>query len=290
MSDGTTDDLKGRAKEAAGDLTTKISSVKDRPTERRQGKDAIDDVKDKAEGVVDSIRTSCTRTDTTRKRRAAGRASCPARSRSGRAQPAQGSRAPSGVNPNRAGSARVATPGGTWRRTSPASSSSGARGTHRGLAAIEHGHEQCRLRSSCDIPTEHAEDCNRAAVERPMWSTVGVHGALRGDRRLGLALVCLRWRRRAVPREGSPSVHIVATHRSSHASHASGRLTGIERQRARMASFQPSRSCGFTSRAPCSSSAAPANSLSTSTPLPSTRHATTPWRRGSCHRGAASRA
>ena len=41
-----------------------------------------------------------------------------------------------------------------------------------------------------------------------------------------------------------------------------------------MASFRPSRSCGFTRIAPRSSSAAPANSLSTSVPFPSTRQAT----------------
>ena len=57
MSDGTTDDLKGRAKEAAGDLTDDKDLKREGQADRASGKvkDAIDDVKDKAEGVVDSI-------------------------------------------------------------------------------------------------------------------------------------------------------------------------------------------------------------------------------------------
>jgi hypothetical protein len=41
-----------------------------------------------------------------------------------------------------------------------------------------------------------------------------------------------------------------------------------------MASFRPSMSCGLTSNAPVSSSAAPVNSLSTSAPVSSLRQAT----------------
>jgi uncharacterized protein YjbJ (UPF0337 family) len=58
MSDGTTDDLKGRVKEAAGDLTDDKDLKNEGKTDRASGKvkDAIDDVKDKADDVVDSIK------------------------------------------------------------------------------------------------------------------------------------------------------------------------------------------------------------------------------------------
>jgi uncharacterized protein YjbJ (UPF0337 family) len=56
--DGTTDDIKGRAKEAAGDLTDNSDLKNEGKADRASGKvkDALDDVKDKAEGAVDSIR------------------------------------------------------------------------------------------------------------------------------------------------------------------------------------------------------------------------------------------
>jgi uncharacterized protein YjbJ (UPF0337 family) len=58
MSDGTTDDLKGRVKEAAGDLTDDKDLKREGQTDRASGKvkDAIDDVKDKADDVVDNIK------------------------------------------------------------------------------------------------------------------------------------------------------------------------------------------------------------------------------------------
>ena len=58
MSDGTTDDLKGRVKEAAGDLTDDKDLKNEGKTDRASGKvkNAIDDVKDKAEDVVDGIK------------------------------------------------------------------------------------------------------------------------------------------------------------------------------------------------------------------------------------------
>ena len=58
MSDGTTDDLKGRVKEAAGDLTDDKDLKNEGKTDRASGKvkDAIDDVKDKADDVVDSVK------------------------------------------------------------------------------------------------------------------------------------------------------------------------------------------------------------------------------------------
>ena len=58
MSDGTTDDVKGRVKEAAGDLTDNKDLKNEGKADRASGKvkDAIDDVKDKAEDAVDSIK------------------------------------------------------------------------------------------------------------------------------------------------------------------------------------------------------------------------------------------
>ena len=50
--DGTTDDLKGRAKEAAGDLTDNVDLKNEGKTDHTAGKakDKVDDLKDKAEG------------------------------------------------------------------------------------------------------------------------------------------------------------------------------------------------------------------------------------------------
>jgi uncharacterized protein YjbJ (UPF0337 family) len=58
MDDGTTDDLKGRVKEAAGDLTDDKDLKREGQTDRASGKvkDAIEDVEDKAEDVVDSVK------------------------------------------------------------------------------------------------------------------------------------------------------------------------------------------------------------------------------------------
>jgi len=54
MGDGTTDDLKGRAKEAAGDLTDDKSLKNEGKVDRATGsvKDAADDVSDKVKDVV----------------------------------------------------------------------------------------------------------------------------------------------------------------------------------------------------------------------------------------------
>ena len=56
--DGTTDDLKGRAKEAAGDLTDDQSLKNEGKADRVSGKakDVIEDVKDKAEDMVDKVK------------------------------------------------------------------------------------------------------------------------------------------------------------------------------------------------------------------------------------------
>jgi uncharacterized protein YjbJ (UPF0337 family) len=54
MGDGTTDDLKGRAKEAAGDLTDDQSLKNEGKVDRATGsvKDAVDDASDKAKDAV----------------------------------------------------------------------------------------------------------------------------------------------------------------------------------------------------------------------------------------------
>jgi uncharacterized protein YjbJ (UPF0337 family) len=56
--DGTTDDLKGRAKEAAGDLTDDSSLKNEGRADRASGKmkDAVDDVKDAAEDAIDKVK------------------------------------------------------------------------------------------------------------------------------------------------------------------------------------------------------------------------------------------
>ncbi len=53
-----TDDLKGRAKEAAGDLTNDDDLKREGKADQASGKvkEAIDDVKDKATDAVDSIK------------------------------------------------------------------------------------------------------------------------------------------------------------------------------------------------------------------------------------------
>jgi uncharacterized protein YjbJ (UPF0337 family) len=54
MSDGTKDDLKGRAKEAVGDLTDDQDLKNEGKVDRASGKvkDAVGDVADKAKDVV----------------------------------------------------------------------------------------------------------------------------------------------------------------------------------------------------------------------------------------------
>ena len=56
--DGTTDDIKGRAKEAAGDLTDDQSLKNEGKADRASGKakDVIEDVKDNAEDMVDKAK------------------------------------------------------------------------------------------------------------------------------------------------------------------------------------------------------------------------------------------
>jgi uncharacterized protein YjbJ (UPF0337 family) len=60
MSDasGTGDDLKGRAKEAVGDLTNNKDLKREGKTDRASGKvkDVINDAKDKLEDVVDEVK------------------------------------------------------------------------------------------------------------------------------------------------------------------------------------------------------------------------------------------
>lgn len=53
-----TDDLKGRAKEAAGDLTDNDDLKNEGKTDRASGKikETIDDAKEKLEGAVDNIK------------------------------------------------------------------------------------------------------------------------------------------------------------------------------------------------------------------------------------------
>lgn len=54
MSDGTFDDLKGRAKEAAGDLTGDEDLQREGKVDRATGwvKDKVDDVSDRAKDAV----------------------------------------------------------------------------------------------------------------------------------------------------------------------------------------------------------------------------------------------
>jgi uncharacterized protein YjbJ (UPF0337 family) len=56
--EGKMDELKGRAKEAAGDLTDNDRLQREGKADKAQGKvkQTIEDVKDKAEDVVDKVR------------------------------------------------------------------------------------------------------------------------------------------------------------------------------------------------------------------------------------------
>ena len=56
--DGTTDDIKGRAKEAAGDLTDNADLKNEGKGDRAAGKakDLVDDVKNKAEDAIDAVK------------------------------------------------------------------------------------------------------------------------------------------------------------------------------------------------------------------------------------------
>ena len=64
--DGTTDDLKGRAKEAVGDLTDNDNLKNEGKADQAGGKvkDMLDDVKDKAEDAVDTVKDKLHRDDT----------------------------------------------------------------------------------------------------------------------------------------------------------------------------------------------------------------------------------
>lgn len=56
--DGTTDDIKGRAKEAAGDLADDDDLKREGKADRAAGKakNVIDDAKDKADDAVDTMK------------------------------------------------------------------------------------------------------------------------------------------------------------------------------------------------------------------------------------------
>jgi uncharacterized protein YjbJ (UPF0337 family) len=56
--DGTTDDMKGRVKEAAGDLTDNDDLKNEGKADRASGKakDVVEDLKDKAEGAIDAVK------------------------------------------------------------------------------------------------------------------------------------------------------------------------------------------------------------------------------------------
>jgi uncharacterized protein YjbJ (UPF0337 family) len=58
LMDPNTDDLKGRAKEAVGDLTDNQRLKNEGKADRASGKakDFIDDVKDKADDVIDRVK------------------------------------------------------------------------------------------------------------------------------------------------------------------------------------------------------------------------------------------
>ena len=57
-SSSTSDDLKGRAKEAVGDLTDNAELKREGKIDRASGKikETLDDTKDKLEDVVDEVR------------------------------------------------------------------------------------------------------------------------------------------------------------------------------------------------------------------------------------------
>lgn len=56
--DGTADDMKGRAKEAAGDLTDNDDLKNEGKTDRASGKakGMVEDLKDKAEDAIDNVK------------------------------------------------------------------------------------------------------------------------------------------------------------------------------------------------------------------------------------------
>ena len=56
--DGTADDMKGRVKEAAGDLTDNDDLKNEGKADRASGKakDMVNDVKDKAEDAIDAVK------------------------------------------------------------------------------------------------------------------------------------------------------------------------------------------------------------------------------------------
>ena len=56
--DGSTDDIKGRAKEAAGDLTDDQDLKREGKVDRASGKakNKLDDLGDKAEDVIDRVK------------------------------------------------------------------------------------------------------------------------------------------------------------------------------------------------------------------------------------------
>ena len=60
--DGTTDDLKGRAKEAAGDLTDNDDLKAEGKADRAGGKakDVVENIKDKADDVIDTVKDKVT--------------------------------------------------------------------------------------------------------------------------------------------------------------------------------------------------------------------------------------
>ena len=55
---GTADEMKGRAKEAVGDLTDNADLKHEGQTDQASGKlkDMVDDVKDKAEDAIDKVK------------------------------------------------------------------------------------------------------------------------------------------------------------------------------------------------------------------------------------------
>jgi uncharacterized protein YjbJ (UPF0337 family) len=63
--DGTSDDMKGRAKEAVGDLTDDDSLKAEGKADRASGKakKVVDKTKDKAEDVIDKVKEKVQRDD-----------------------------------------------------------------------------------------------------------------------------------------------------------------------------------------------------------------------------------
>jgi uncharacterized protein YjbJ (UPF0337 family) len=63
--DGTTDDIKGRVKEAAGDLADNDDLKAEGKTDRASGKakDVVEKVKDKADDAIDKVKDALNRDD-----------------------------------------------------------------------------------------------------------------------------------------------------------------------------------------------------------------------------------